>query len=277
MSDVPSARAMVRPFEDAARHVAPWIAHLARVGYVADAVLYATIGILAAEAALRHGGETTDAGGALHAILHAPMGDVLLLVCGIGFAGYALWRVVDAITDAEGLGRDAKGIAGRITGAVLGVVYGALAILAFRLGTGSVGGDDGGSGRLATRLFALPAGQWLTWIVALVLVGYGLFQIYCALTSRLDRQLDLAGLRAAGRGVIPVCRVGIAARGIVFGMVGVLLIRAVADRDPGSAGGIRESLNALGHTGHWLLALVALGLVAYAVYELLNARYRRIP
>ncbi|MGN6392367.1 MAG: DUF1206 domain-containing protein [Gemmatimonadales bacterium] len=70
---------------------------------------------------------------------------------------------------------------------------------------------------------------------------------------------------------------GIAARGIVFGMVGVLLVRAIAQRDPGSAGGIRESLDALGHTGHWLLAFVALGLVAYAVYELLNARYRRIP
>src|SRR5690348_9872421 len=59
MSDVPSPRDMMRPFEDAARHVAPWIAHLARVGYVADAVLYGTIGFLAAEAAIRRGGETT--------------------------------------------------------------------------------------------------------------------------------------------------------------------------------------------------------------------------
>src|SRR5690349_13441439 len=74
MSDVPSPRDIMRPFEDAARHVAPWIAHLARVGYVADAVLYGTIGFLAAEAAIRRGGETTDAGGALNAILHAPMG-----------------------------------------------------------------------------------------------------------------------------------------------------------------------------------------------------------
>ncbi|MGN6392366.1 MAG: DUF1206 domain-containing protein [Gemmatimonadales bacterium] len=185
MSDVPSPRDIMRPFEDAARHVAPWIAHLARVGYVADAVLYGTIGFLAAEAAIRRGGETTDAGGALNAILHAPMGDVLLLACGVGFAGYALWRVVDAITDAEGLGRDAKGLAFRVAGAVVGLVYGALAILAFRLGTGTGGAGDGGSGRLAARLFALPAGQWLTWIVAVGLVGYGIFQIYCALTSRL--------------------------------------------------------------------------------------------
>ena len=38
--------------KSAARDVAPWIEILARVGYIAKAVLYATIGFLAARAAL---------------------------------------------------------------------------------------------------------------------------------------------------------------------------------------------------------------------------------
>jgi hypothetical protein len=268
---------MVRPIEDAAHRAAPWVAHLARIGYVADAVLYGTIGILAALAAFRHGGETTDATGALEAVLRAPMGDVLLGVCALGFAGYALWRVVAAITDPEGRGSDLKGVVARLAGAVVGVVYGALAVTAFRLATGN-GGGTGGSDRLAVRLFHLPGGEWLTWIAGLALVGYGAYQLYGAWTSQLDRQLDLAVVATGpARSVIPLCRMGIAARGVIFGVIGLLLLRAVTHRDPGEAGGIRRSLDTLGRTDHWLLALVALGLVAYAVYELLNAKYRRIP
>jgi hypothetical protein len=42
------------------------------------------------------------------------MGEGLLLVIGVGLAGYAIWRMLDAITDAEGKGGDAKGLARRI-------------------------------------------------------------------------------------------------------------------------------------------------------------------
>jgi hypothetical protein len=76
--------------------------------------------------------------------------------------------------------------------------------------------------------------------------------------------------------VIALCRSGIAARGIVFGLIGVLLVRTAAHRDPKQAGGIRESLEMLEGMGRWPLTVVALGLVAYALYELLNAKYRRI-
>ena len=51
-----------------AREVAPWVETAARIGYVAKALLYATVGILAAQAALGRGGRTTDLGGALREI-----------------------------------------------------------------------------------------------------------------------------------------------------------------------------------------------------------------
>lgn len=276
MSELPSPQAVAEPVKAAARKAAPWVVRLARVGYVADALLYGTIGVLAALAALHHGGGMTDATGALRTIMGAPLGDALLVVCGLGFAGYAIWRVVAAVTDAEGLGRGVGGIAGRVIGGIVGLVYGGLAITAFRVAGGRAGA--GGSDGLSEHLLALPAGTWVTWIVALAMVGYGAYQVHCAWTSRLDRQLDLAAVVSRiGRSVIPLCRAGIAARGVVLGLIGLLLVRAVTHREPGEAGGIRESLEVLGRTGHWVLALVALGLVAYAVYELLNARYRRIP
>jgi hypothetical protein len=76
--------------------------------------------------------------------------------------------------------------------------------------------------------------------------------------------------------VIAVSRFGIAARGVVFCLIAWFLARAAAHHNPSEAGGVRESLRTLADAGRWPLGLVALGLVAYGVYELVNARYRRI-
>jgi hypothetical protein len=73
-----------------------------------------------------------------------------------------------------------------------------------------------------------------------------------------------------------VSRFGIAARGVVFCLIGFLLMRAVLHHNAAEAGGLRESLHAVAGLGRWPFIAVALGLVAYGVYELLNARYRRI-
>jgi hypothetical protein len=258
-----------------AREVAPWVAKLARLGYVAKAVLYGTVGILAAEAALGRGGRTTDLGGALREVTHAPMGGVLLWLIAAGLAGYATWRIVDAITDAEGKGGDGKGIARRIGSAARGVGHGALAVGAFKLATGSGGG--GGKSRELASTATDVAGDWVLWAAAIGVIAYACYQLYRAVKSKLGSQLDLgAASDALGRWVIGVSRFGIAARGIVFGMVGVLLIRAAQAKNPGQAGGIKDSLEMLAELGRWPLAAVAIGLVAYAVYELINARYRRI-
>jgi hypothetical protein len=278
MASSDPVRTLVQPVEHAARRVAPWIARLARTGYFAKAVLYAAVGILAAQAALGEGGRTTDMNGALREVLRAPVGNLLLFICSVGLAAYALWRTVDALVDVEGHGRSFRGIADRLGSALSGVTHGLLALTAFHLAAGA--GDGGGtsSHRLAAHLFNLPGGQWLAWLVALGLLADGVIQIINGCAAKLDRPLNLAALpQRVARYVIHVSRVGIGARGVVFAVIGILLLRAVVRRDPGRAGGMRESLELLGQTGHWLLVFAALGLVAYAFYQLLNARYRRIP
>jgi Domain of Unknown Function (DUF1206) len=261
---------------EAAREVAPWVEKAARIGYVAKALLYATIGILAAQAALGEGGRTTDLGGALREVVRAPMGEALLLVIALGLAGYAIWRVLDAITDAEGKGGDAKGLARRLGSAARGLGHGALAVAAFGLATGSSHGG-GDKRELASKAVDVAGGSWLLWLAAAAVLAYACSQLYRAYAAKLGSQLDVgAASVGVGRWVIGLSRAGIAARGVVFGLVGVLLVRAAQHQNPQEAGGIRDSLRMLGEMGRWPLAVVAFGLVAYAVYELLNARYRRI-
>jgi hypothetical protein len=80
----------------------------------------------------------------------------------------------------------------------------------------------------------------------------------------------------AGRWVIGVSRAGIAARGVVFVAIALLFARAASHRSAGEAGGVADGLRELARLGRLPLAAIALGLVAYGIYELMNARYRRI-
>lgn len=261
----------------AARDVAPWIEILARVGYIAKAVLYGTIGFLAARAAFGQGGRATDTRGALRAMLDAPFGGTILLVIAAGLGGYGLWRLVEAITDPEHRGADAKGLALRAGNAARGLGHGALALAAVRLGTGHGDGGSRGPDEWTARVFALPAGEALVWIAAVVVAGYGVYQLYRAWRAKLGRHLALTRVSAqTGSTLVAVCRFGLAARGAVFLVIGFFLGRAAARHDPAQAGGVRESLLTLAGIGRWALGAVALGLIAYGIYQLVEARYRRI-
>ncbi|HKU63301.1 MAG TPA: DUF1206 domain-containing protein [Gemmatimonadales bacterium] len=269
---------MTASAQAAVRDVAPWIEILARVGYAAKAVLYGTIGFLAARAAFGwDGGRATDTRGALRAVRDAPFGRHILLVIAAGLAGYGLWRLVEAVTDPEHRGTRPKGVAIRAGNAVRGLAHGALALAAFRLGLGSGGARSQGPDGWTARALALPAGEVLVWVGAAAVAGYGVYQLYRAWKAKLGRHLALNRVSAGtGSVLVAVCRFGLAARGAVFGLIGFLLGRAAARHDPGQAGGVRESLLTMAGFGRWALAAAGIGLVAYGVYQLVEARYRRI-
>lgn len=258
--------------------IAPWVERLARLGYAAKALLYITIGLLAAAAAVGPGGRTTDTQGALRAVHGVTFGHLLTLIIAAGLMGYAVWRIVEAVIDAERHGSDGKGMAVRAGMAVRGFFYGGLALTAFRLAaSGKPEGSHYDPRHWTARAFDVPAGELLVWLAALGVSGYGVYQLYRAYAPKLGRQLDLSRLEPSlSSWVVRVSRFGIAARGVVFCLIGFFLARAAARHDPGQAGGIRESLRTLAGIGRWPFVVVALGLVAYGIYELVNARYRRI-
>ena len=265
----------------AIRRAAPGIALLARAGYAAKGVVYIVIGALAARAAAGTGGGTTDQRGAIRTIGDGPFGTVALVVIGVGLLGYTAWRLVAAITDAERDGDDATSIGKRIAAAGRGLVYGALGITALR--AASEGGSTGRSGDetrdWTARLLDLPLGVPLVVAAGLGVVAYAGYQLYRAFTDKVKKHLDL---HEAGPGqaewIVRLGRFGIAARAVVFALIGVFIVKAGLDHDSSEAGGIAQSLDAVagGPFGRAALGLVALGLVAYGVYQLATARYRRI-
>jgi hypothetical protein len=258
--------------------VAPWVERLARVGYTAKAVLYLTVGLAAAQAAFGPGGSTTDTHGALRLVHGMTFGHIMLLLTAAGLMGYALWRVVEAVMDPDRRGNGLKGLALRGGSAARGVFHAGLAIAALRIAYGKRSASTNDQAREWTAYaFDLPGGALLVWLAAGGITVYGMYQLYRSYAPKLGRQLDLSPLSSRAYGwVVGVSRFGIAARGVVFCLIGFFLSRAAAHHDALQVGGVQESLRLLADIGRWPFVVVALGLAAYGVYELVNARYRRI-
>ncbi len=258
---------------------APWIEWFARVGYAAKALLYIVVGVLALQSALGNGGQTTGSRGALTTLVRQDFGALILVVIAAGLFGYAAWRIIEAILDPEHRGTSAKGLAVRTSFAVRGIVHAALGLQAVRLATGTARGRGHAVEAWTARLLDAPFGRWLVVGVGLAVAGYGIYQLYRAWVAKLSRQLDLASLsREAGSWLLHVCRCGIAARGVVFGICGWYLVRAGIAHDATAAADTGEALGVIAHQrfGDVLLAIVAVGLIAYGAYEIVQARYRVI-
>lgn len=74
-------------------------------------------------------------------------------------------------------------------------------------------------------------------------------------------------------------RFGLAARGVVFALIGLFLVQAAFFVSPCRAQGLDGALLAIASSpyGPYLLIVVALGLIAFGIYSILCARWMRVP
>lgn len=271
------------PLQQPIKRVAnqPWVERLARFGFAAKGIVYFIVGLLAAQAAFGTGGKTTDTQGALQAIVVQPFGKFLLGLVAIGLLGYALWRLVETVLDPEHAGQeqDAKRVVQRIGYALSGLAYLGLAFTAVQLILGSGGAGGSSTQDWTARLLAQPFGQWLVGLAGLITIGVGLSYLYQAYTAKFREKFKLNQMNTTERTwAVRVGRFGIAARGIVFGIIGLFLVVAALNSDASQVKGLGGALAVLAAQpfGPWILALVAFGLIAYGVYSVVEAKYRRI-
>jgi hypothetical protein len=250
---------------------------LSRAGFVARGLIYAIIGILALKLAFGHGGKLTDQKGALHTVANQPFGKVLLTLLAIGLGGYSLWRLVRAAIGHGPEGSDTG--FDRVAAFASGIAYGVMCALAIEILLGAGGGSGGNVKKSTAGVLGWPAGTWIVGIAGVVLIGVALYQGYRGITKKF---LDESKVEEMGPQVKKwISRLGTfghLARMVVFGLVGVFVVKAAIDYTPSKAVGLDGALAKIVHHsyGPVLLGIVATGLIAFAIYSLSDARYRRI-
>ena len=267
-------------FERTVRQHSGWLEWVGRAGYATHGFLYLIIGAMAALTAFGRGGGTTDSKGALGELYQQPFGQALLLLAAVGLFGYAAFSAYQALFDPERHAPGWTAVAKRIGRGLVALLHVSLGVYALRLAQGAQREPtDAHRGTAELLGWSPPLGQGLVAVAGIAIVAFAVQQLACAWRSKLDEQLDLGALGDATRRLaVRASRIGIAARAIVFLVAGGFLLTAAITADSSRAKSFGESLGALRETpvGEPLLAAVALGLMAYAVYELIEARYRRI-
>jgi hypothetical protein len=258
-----------------------WYAVLARAGLVAKGFSYCLVGALAVKLAVGAGGRATSRQGALETLAHHGFGRVVLAALVAGFAAYALWRFVQAYAEKPAREDSAAKAWGKRAGyAARGVVYAGLTYSTLRLLFGGRGQSQDAKAHHSTAVvLSWPGGTWLVGAAGLALLGAALWNLYRGVSRKFEDRWRLSELSPALRtwgsraGLV-----GHVARFVVFGLIGVFVIKAAVDYSPQDAIGLDGALEKLarGPYGPWLLGLTAAGLVAYGVFCFFDARLRDV-
>ncbi|MES2492177.1 MAG: DUF1206 domain-containing protein [Pseudomonadota bacterium] len=240
---------------------------LARAGYFARAAVYGLLGYLA----FASSGKAADgAKGVFDFVREIPAGKIVLVALALGLVAYALYKLAVAAFDLDGVGTDAKGVFKRIGSVAGGIAYLALAYAAVRISAGE-GSNSGGAGP-AGDVLRLPGGGVLLAAGGLGFLIAAAFQLRSAWTQSFLRRIEPGAPPATA----VVGRIGLAARSVVFAIIGWSLMKAAWSKNESEVrdlGGVLRDL----HGSDVLYPLVAGGLVLFALYSAIEARYRIVP
>jgi hypothetical protein len=258
-----------------------WKDPIGRLGLVGQGVVATIIGLLAIRIAIGEKDEAATSEGAVAWLAQQPLGKFLLVALTVALFALALWRFLCAVMGDPVEGSEPKD---RLKYAVLGVVYLLLAIttlgvtIANWTGSGdTVASDesgDEGSQKATSTLFEWPAGRWLVGILGVAVIGYAGYNFHKQVVKKKFAERLDAG---EGSWVVRLGLVGYTAQSLVYAVVGYLFIQAAIAFKSTTAKGPSGALIELADTtsGKVLVSIIAIGLCAYGVFCIAEAKYRK--
>jgi uncharacterized membrane protein YidH (DUF202 family) len=253
------------------------IKKIARTGLVAKGIIYAIIGVLTFLAAIDMGGQKSGKLKVLDFLEKQTFGNILLIIIGLGLLCYAFWRLFQSIKDPENIGSQKKGKVKRAGFFISGLLYLGFGILALISGFGSSSGS-GGSGK-KTSLLASDFGLIALGIVGVILIGIGIYQFTKVNKDKFEKYFSSKALSEEKRRktIYNSAYLGLASRGVIFLIIGFFSVKAAISSDPDKIKTTTDVFSFLEDSsyGSWLLGIVAAGLIAYAIYTFMLAKYRR--
>lgn len=251
------------------------LATAARIGWLARGVLYFILGALATLAAVGEGGGLHDGQGVVRWVMDLPAGTLLVALATCGFAGYTLYCAALAVFGQDNADSKWAAALTRVKGAVGFLVYGSLTLTSVQLLLGHH--ESGGSKRVwFTALLREPWGRVVLGAIGVAVIAFGVYQCFYAASAKHREEVNGSAMTAKEKLVfLWVGRIGLTARGIVFGLVGYFILRSAihtASSDASTSAALRE----IRDVGWLPLVVIALGLVAYGVLQLFYAKYRKV-
>ena len=257
------------------------ISALPSAGHLAAAVLYVTMGLLAGLVALGVRGETPDARLAVRALWEQPFGPALLILVSLGALCLVVWRVLQAFWDLESKGRSFVGLCKRGRYLLSAVFYLGVPICAGRilLHVPSRSGEQLAQ-EAASAVIHFPFGWSIVLGTGMGFICGGAFYLYRMCRGNFEGIFHCEKMSENQRKVyFALGRLGCAARGVIFLVVGYYLMIAGWNVDPRQVEGQAGALQIIAQQplGPMMLGFIALGLIALGAFSLAELRYGKIP
>ena len=255
-------------------HNSEWMDHAVRVGLVSYGVVHLILAWLALRLAFGDSGGKASNQGALHQLAQSTLGRVSLYVVAAGFVALVVWQLLEAALghrDEDG----AKRVLKRLVSVGKVVLYGALAVTAFKT---AIGGSSSGGGTegLTAKLMRWPAGPFLVGLVAVGILVVAGFLVHRGWTEKFRDKLDFKGQSGKdGQAYIWLGQAGYISKGVALAVVGLLFGYAALSHDPQKSGGLDQALHKVLQQpfGAPLLTLIAAGFACYGLFCFAWARH----
>ena len=252
---------------------------LARAGLIAYGVVHLLIGWLALQLAWGAGASrNADLSGALGTVSDQPVGKILLWLVVVGLVALGLWQASEAVwgyRNREGL----KRVRMQVTSAILAVFYAALGVSSALVALGSRSSSSHSQQEATTGVLAWPGGRVIVVVTALIIVCVGLVDVVKGVRMSFSEEIDTSSMSPAARkGVERLGQVGYVVKGLGLGLMGGLLGFATLTFDRQKAPGLDGTLQTIltQPFGRLLLSVMAAGFLAFGLFAMLQARYRRM-
>jgi Domain of Unknown Function (DUF1206) len=267
--------------ETVASKARDWKDPIGRLGLVGQGVVATIIGLIAIRIAIGEKDEAATSEGAVAWLAHQPLGKFLLVALTVALFALALWRFLCALMGDPVEGSESKD---RLKYAVLGVVYLLLAITTLGVTIANWTGSDDAAGseesgdessqQAASTLFEWPAGRWLVGILGVAVIGYAGYNFYKQVVRKQFAERLDAGEESW---IVRLGLVGYTAQSLVYAVVGYFFVQAAIAFKSTTAKGPSGALIELADTtwGKVLLWIIAIGLLAYGVFCIAEAKYRK--
>lgn len=251
-----------------------WMDRAVRVGLVSYGVVHVILAWLAVRLAFGDHGGNASSQGALHQLAQNTAGRISLYVVAVGFMALVVWQALEAIwghRDEDG----GKRVLKRVTSGAKVVIYGSLALTAFKTATGSSSGGGGTDGLTAT-VMGMPGGPLLVGALGIGVIVVAGFLVHRGWKEKFRSKLDVDGRTGKdGRAYVLFGKLGYLSKGVAIAVVGLLFLYAAVTHDANKSGGLDQALHKVLQQpyGAPVLVVIAIGFACYGLFCFAWARH----
>ena len=251
-----------------------------RAGLATKGLIYITVGFIALLSVVGSMQKRSDSKGAIRWFLEQPFGPYIVLGIAAGLFCYAGWKLARAFLGDPEHSDDKI----RIIHGLGGLGYISIALYAVGLGLRGLQITDdrmtSGSGsnkeQIVRLLLDSTTGKIMLILAVFAILGFAYSQLHKALSGNYREQVNASKLdNRYKRLLIKAGCIGYIGRATTFCILAYLLGMAIWHHNPNKVGGTSDAFDFLkGMGGELTVSALAVGMICYGIFALLQARYR---